>query len=79
MRTLVLGLGLLAMLALASVANASTSDNSPGAVYTLTNSSSGTAVIAFNPAADGTLTAQGTFATGGSGTALISSAAGPPE
>jgi 6-phosphogluconolactonase len=68
MRTLVLGLGVLALLALASVANASSSDNSPGAVYTLTNSPGGNAVIAFNRAADGTLTPQGTFATGGSGT-----------
>jgi len=68
MRTLVLGLGLLALLALASVANASSSDSSPGAVYTLTNSSAGNAIIAFNRAADGTLTTQGTFATGGSGT-----------
>jgi hypothetical protein len=68
MRTLVLGLGLLALLALASVASASSSDNSPGAVYTLANSPGGNAVIAFNRAADSTLTPQGTFATGGSGT-----------
>jgi 6-phosphogluconolactonase len=68
MRTVVLGLCLLALLALASVATASSLDNSPGAVYTLTNSPAGNAVIAFNRAADGTLTAQGTFATGGSGT-----------
>lgn len=68
MRTFVLGLGLLVMLLLATVATASSSTNSPGAVYTLTNSPSGNAVVAFGRAADGTLTAQGTFATGGSGT-----------
>ena len=68
MRTLVLGLGLLATLVLASVATASSSDSAPGAVYTLTNSAAGNAVVAFSRAADGTLSAQGTFATGGSGT-----------
>jgi 6-phosphogluconolactonase len=68
MRTLVLGLSLLAMLALASAATASSSDNSPGAVYTLTNAAGGNAVVAFNRAADGTLTPQGTFPTGGIGT-----------
>jgi 6-phosphogluconolactonase (cycloisomerase 2 family) len=67
MRTIVLGLGLLAMLVLASVATAAKSDNSPGAVYTLTNSPAGNAVVAFSRAADGTLTAKGSFATGGSG------------
>jgi len=68
MRTIVLGLGLFAMLVLASVATAASSDNSPGAAYTLTNSPVGNAVVAFSRAADGTLTAQGSFATGGSGT-----------
>src|SRR6266581_9035281 len=68
MRTLVLGVSLLAVLVLAAAANASSSDNSPGAVYTLTNSPAGNAVVAFSRAADGTLAAQGTFATGGTGT-----------
>lgn len=67
MRTLVLGVSLLAMLVVAAAANASSSDNSPGAVYTLTNSAAGNAVVAFNRAADGTLTPQGTFPTGGNG------------
>jgi 6-phosphogluconolactonase len=67
-RTIVLGLGLLVMLLLATVATASSSTNTPGAVYTLTNSASGNAVVAFSRAADGTLTTQGTFATGGNGT-----------
>jgi 6-phosphogluconolactonase len=67
-RTLVLGVSLLALLALASTANASSSDNGPGAVYTLTNSPAGNAVVAYDRAADGTLSPQGTFPTGGSGT-----------
>lgn len=66
-RTLVLGASLLATLALAAGANASSSDNSPGAVYTLTNSPAGNAVVAFGRAADGTLAPQGTFPTGGTG------------
>ncbi len=39
-----------------------------GAVYTLTNSAAGNSVAVFDRAADGTLTAAGTFATGGVGT-----------
>lgn len=66
-RTIVLGFALLAMFVLAAAANASSSDNSPGAVYTLTNSPAGNAVVAFDRAADGTLAPQGTFATGGNG------------
>lgn len=38
------------------------------AVYTLTNQVAGNAVAVFNRAADGTLTAAGTIATGGAGT-----------
>jgi len=67
MRTLVLGFALLALLVGAGAANASSSDNSPGAVYTLTNSPAGNAVVAYGRAADGTLSLQGTFATGGTG------------
>jgi 6-phosphogluconolactonase len=68
MRTLVLGVSVLAMLVLAAAATASSSGNSPGAVYTLTNSPAGNAVAAYDRAADGTLAPQGTFATGGTGT-----------
>ena len=68
MRTLVLGVALLATLALATAATASSSDNSPGAVYTLTNSPAGNAVAVFGRAADGTLAPQGRFPTGGTGT-----------
>src|SRR5215208_2197250 len=39
-----------------------------GAVYTLTNAADGNGVIAFRRAADGALTAIGTFAAGGRGT-----------
>lgn len=39
-----------------------------GAVYTLTNSAAGNAVMVFNRAADGTLTAAGAVSTGGLGT-----------
>jgi 6-phosphogluconolactonase len=65
--TIVLGFALLAMLVAAAAASASSSANGPGAVYTLTNSPAGNAVIAFDRAADGTLSPHGTFATGGNG------------
>jgi 6-phosphogluconolactonase len=42
-------------------------DNSNGAVYTLTNSSSENEVLVFNRSADGSLTVQGSYATGGLG------------
>lgn len=63
---LVSGLALVA-LAAAAAATATASDSSPGAVYTLTNAATGNAVLAFSRAADGTLTPQGTFPTGGRG------------
>ena len=43
-------------------------DSGPRAVYTLTNQVSGNAVAVFARSGDGTLTAAGTFATGGAGT-----------
>jgi 6-phosphogluconolactonase (cycloisomerase 2 family) len=43
-------------------------DNSAGAVYTMSNSASGNSVLAFNRAADGSLTPGGTFSTTGLGT-----------
>lgn len=42
--------------------------DAPGAVYALTNQTSGNAVAVFSRAADGTLIAAGTVATGGTGT-----------
>jgi 6-phosphogluconolactonase (cycloisomerase 2 family) len=44
------------------------SSDEPGAVYTLTNASSGNAVAVFARSADGTLSAAGTVSTGGLGT-----------
>jgi 6-phosphogluconolactonase len=41
-----------------------------GAVYTLNNSSSGNAVLAFSRTADGHISFAGTFATGGTGTGV---------
>jgi len=41
---------------------------SRGAVYTMDNSTSGNHVLAFQRAADGSLTSAGAFPTGGSGT-----------
>jgi 6-phosphogluconolactonase len=42
-------------------------DNSPGAVYTLTNSASGNEVLVYNRSADGSLSFQTTYPTGGLG------------
>lgn len=68
----------LAIVALAAAsATASAGDPAPGAVYTLTNSASGNAVLAYARGADGTLTYAGSYATGGlgSGAALGSQGA----
>lgn len=43
-------------------------EDGPGAVYTLTNDATRNAVAVFRRAADGTLTAAGTYGTGGRGT-----------
>src|SRR5207249_379047 len=43
-------------------------DGGPSAVYTLTNQVAGNAVAVFARAGDGTLTAAGSFSTGGAGT-----------
>ena len=45
-----------------------TSDNSPGAVYSLMNQASGNAVAVFDRSADGSFVAAGSVATGGTGT-----------
>ena len=44
------------------------SSNVVGQVYTMTNGASGNAVLVFDRAADGSLTAAGSYATGGTGT-----------
>src|SRR5258706_11038142 len=66
-----LGLGaLVAAGALAATATAASAhpNRSAGSVYTLTNSPAGNAVAVFDRAFDGTLTPQGTYPTGGTGT-----------
>jgi 6-phosphogluconolactonase (cycloisomerase 2 family) len=47
---------------------ASASSDSSGAVYILTNSPNGNAVMSWNRAADGALTLAGSYSTGGTGT-----------
>jgi DNA-binding beta-propeller fold protein YncE len=65
-RTCVVALVALAALALAG--SALPAPGGAGAVYTLTNSPFGNEVAVFDRAGDGSLTAAGTYATGGSGT-----------
>lgn len=64
-------------LAAGSAGLAAASDGNPGTVYTMTNSASGNAVVEYERAADGTLSAGGAFSTGGlgSGTGLGSQGA----
>jgi 6-phosphogluconolactonase (cycloisomerase 2 family) len=49
------------------IAPAAAAGTGAGAVYTLSNSAAGNAVIAYSRASDGSLSALGTFATGGLG------------
>jgi 6-phosphogluconolactonase (cycloisomerase 2 family) len=58
----------LAAVLLVLAAPAIASGGGQGAVYTLTNSASGNAVAVFDRASDGSLTPDGTVATGGNGT-----------
>lgn len=50
-----------------SAVHASDDDNEDGAVYTMTNSAAGNAVLAFKRAENGRLTAAGSYPTGGVG------------
>jgi 6-phosphogluconolactonase (cycloisomerase 2 family) len=70
-----IGVGLLAMTALAAPAFASTSASAgdSGAVFVQTDNTAGNAVAAYHRAADGTLTLAGTYPTGGSGGILAGS------
>jgi 6-phosphogluconolactonase (cycloisomerase 2 family) len=63
-----LALPLVGGLGQVSAAPAGAAAGRAGAVYTLTNATGGNAVAAFDRAADGTLAAAGTVATGGTGT-----------
>ena len=66
-RTLTVAAALAAVL-LVVAAPAMASGGGQGAVYTLTNAASGNAVAVFDRANDGSLTPDGTVATGGNGT-----------
>src|SRR3989441_12731867 len=57
-----------ASLAARITADAAADGSAPGAVYALTNQISGNSVAVFTRAADGTLSAAGSVATGGTGT-----------
>ena len=61
-------LGLVFPSTAAAAAEAAPVDDTPGAVYALTNSPAGNAVLMYARGGDGLLTAGGSFATGGSGT-----------
>lgn len=52
-------------------------EDTPGAVYSMTNNAEGNKVVAFNRAADGTLTPAGSFPTGGRGSGTIENNANP--
>jgi 6-phosphogluconolactonase len=54
--------------ATATARAAGISDGNSGALYTLTNAAAGNSVVAYDRANDGTLSLEGTFATGGLGT-----------
>src|SRR5438034_1284028 len=58
---------LLPAIALGSGGAAHASGHAVGAVYTLTNDAAGNRVVAFDQASDGTLTLEGSYATGGLG------------
>jgi 6-phosphogluconolactonase (cycloisomerase 2 family) len=63
----VLALGLL-LTTFVWAGSAAAAEGAEGAVYALTNATSGNAVLVWNRAADGSLTATGSYATGGLGT-----------
>jgi 6-phosphogluconolactonase len=62
------GLTLVAALSVVAAASAAPGEDGPGAVYTLTNATTGNAVLAYVRSADGTLEPGGSYPTGGSGT-----------
>ena len=73
-----IGVGMLAMTALAAPAFASTGakaadSRDTGAVFVQTDNTAGNAVVAYHRASDGTLTLAGTYPTGGSGGILSGS------
>ena len=71
--TLVLALATATMAAGALRAGESASSDAPGAVYALTNSPAGNAVLVYHRDADGSLTPAGAYPTDGAGGAGLSS------
>lgn len=67
-----LAAGLLTLAGAGSVASAA---GSPGAAYAWTNEANGNRIVVFDRSADGTLTAAGSFATGGLGSGLVENTA----
>src|SRR6187397_1822211 len=67
-RTIAVAFGLVAGLVLAAAAGAAHPGGPVGAVYTLSNSPAGNAVLAYSRAADGSLSGPVSYATGGTGT-----------
>src|SRR2546425_9266486 len=65
---LTLALGAAALVVLSLLPGATASGGAAGAVYALTNSSGGNAVLVHQHGGDGLLTPAGSFATGGTGT-----------
>src|SRR3989442_14378629 len=68
-----LALGAAALVVLSLVPGTTASGAAAGAVYALTNSPAGNAVVAYQRGADGSLTPAGSFPTGGMGMAGLSS------
>ena len=67
-RILLLLVAVLALAAAAVAGSASAARDGVGAVFTLSNSTAGNAVLVYDRAADGSLTPAGSYATGGTGT-----------
>src|SRR6266851_10183478 len=67
-RTIVVGVGLSLLALTLSLTPLSAKLDLVGALYTMSNDPNGNAVLVFDRAADGSLTAAGTFSTGGRGT-----------
>ena len=65
-----LALGAAALVVLSLVPGTTASGAAAGAVYALTNSPAGNAVVAYQRGADGSLTPDGSFSTGGTGTGV---------
>src|SRR5205809_5439955 len=67
-RGLAFGIGAAALIGLSLLPASAASGAAAGAVYALTNSPAGNAVVVYLRGADGSLTPDGVFATGGTGT-----------